>query len=149
MINIERAIFNVSKPVVFVYRVSDQYIVGCNEQQWVRNEPLIDYIEASAYFSIRLDNSRDIFNQNKISNPNTLMTDGKWIWSADLNYYTVNHHFLWPNDFIEHIRNKKLKSLSLKALKKLGLKYYPPIYSIMSGYDPESLELIDYKIIDL
>ena len=50
--------------------------------------------------------SKDIFDENKISGNQSLLTDGKYVWSDDLAYYVKEYGLQIDNDFLEYIKEK-------------------------------------------
>lgn len=145
----KRFIFNVSQRRVEVQVVTDESIIHCNQFQLSKNERLIHYIEQAGYDSICLDQTLDIFNKKRISHYKTFRTDGSWIWSSDLNYYTIHHGFIWPAKFMEHIDSKKEPLFSEELLDSILLDYRATLRFILFGVVPIHEKLLEYRFIPL
>ncbi|MBS1637736.1 MAG: hypothetical protein JST26_17605 [Bacteroidetes bacterium] len=53
-----------------------------------------------------LDTTDCIICGENILHYDTLITDGDWVWSADLKHYFDHHNFVFPEDFLQSIRSK-------------------------------------------
>jgi|GEM_PF-3705608 len=102
----ERIIADIRLNEIKVYIVSDEYIRTCYSK--TKNDVkknLIEYLNGGAFINILLNSTKSIFNNNdSITSNETLLSDGNWIWSGDLNYYTENYDFKWPKEFFETIK---------------------------------------------
>jgi hypothetical protein len=87
---------------------------------------IVKYMKKSEYLSILLDCTKCIFTRENIEHFKTLLTDGKWIWSADIIYYIENHNYILPIDFLSDIRknNYKTRKLTDEAYNFLHDKIY-------------------------
>lgn len=103
----ERIILNTAKSPAELYIISNEYLLACNKRKKKNPADFIEYLERSEYFQIFLNTNKDIFNQLKVDDYRTLKTNGRWFWSADLNFYSKNHSFEWPEDFITFWKNNK------------------------------------------
>jgi hypothetical protein len=77
-----------------------------------------------------------------------MRTDGKWIWSADLNFYSENHHFKWPEEFLTHCGRKRKVSLSEKKLYELAAVYDKQLMSITREIKFDNLKVMEYTVIE-
>ena len=145
----ERFIFDISQAIIEIYKVTDEYIIRCNNLPLKKSKGLIFHIEESAYYQIRLDTTLDIFNQKEISHHKTLMTDGHWIWSADLNYYTMYHNFIWPKNFIEYIKSGEKTIVTDEILDQIENDYHSTLFSISEGIYDKNEKLIEYRFVDI
>ncbi len=74
---------------------------------------IVKYMKKSEYLSILLDCTNCIFTGENIEHFDTHLTDGKWIWSADIIYYIEKHNYILPIDFLSHIRKNNYKTQKL------------------------------------
>jgi hypothetical protein len=88
----------------------------------------------------------DIYQCNHIGDPGTLYTDGLWIWSADLNYYTEFHHFLWPAAFLDHIQKQNKASCSEARLDEISEVYLGTIVLIQHEFVLEERKVLEHTI---
>jgi hypothetical protein len=145
----KRFILNVSQQRVQVQVVPDEALIHCNQFQSPKNERLIHYIEQAGYDSICLDQTLDIFNKKRISHYKTFRTDGSWIWSSDLNYYTIHHGFLWPAQFMQHLGSQKEPLSSEELLASILSEYRATLRFILFGVVPVHEKLLEYQFVPL
>jgi hypothetical protein len=142
----KRVIFDLSKPKIRAYIVEDSYIRSCNLAKRAPDSLLITYLfEASISVSC-LQEPLDIYQCNHIGDPGTLHTDGLWIWSADLNYYTEFHHFLWPTAFLDHIQKQNKASCSEARLDEISEVYLGTIVLIQHEFVLEERKVLEHTI---
>jgi hypothetical protein len=141
----KRMIINATDPVLEVYRVSDNYLKECAKNKHPTDNNLISYLDQSEYFMILLDTNYDIFEKTKIDDFRTMRSDGKWIWSADLNFYTLNYGFKWPDDFIRHVKKEGKCVVSDKKLKRLIKKCAPTVFFLQSNIKVENYDAVAFK----
>lgn len=111
---------------VFVNLISDNYIKECDQKEIKANKEsakLISYLGNAYYIIIRLNLTNSLFDGTNIESSHTLLSDGEWIWSADLNHYSEKHSFIWPNGFLESVKakNYKMPELTETQIGFLGL----------------------------
>lgn len=147
--NRERIILDISSEIIEVYFISNEYIIQCNNLTTEINESIIKHIEQSPFYEIFLDINFDIFNQEKISDFRTLRTDGKWVWSADLNFYTRKHNFQWPLKFLKHLDDDLLTIPSDDEICQIINIYQKTFFNIYYEYPIKREGLLEYKIIHL
>ncbi len=97
----KRIILNTSKKIADAYIISDKYIRLCNGIKRSNDSSFLNFLESADYLQILLDKTDDIFNNSSIEHYETIRRHGSWFWSSDLNFYSNNHYFVWPSDFIE------------------------------------------------
>lgn len=145
----KRVIINISTPIIKIYKISDEYLIECNKlNEHQSTSKFLNYLESSIYLWIFLDRGVDIFNSTVIDDYRTLRTDGKWIWSADLNFYSGNHHFKWPEEFLIHWGQKTKVSLSEKKVYELSAEYDKQLMSIIREVKFDNLKLREYTVIE-
>lgn len=74
---------------------------------------IIRYMKNSEYLSILLDYTTCIFTGKNIEHFETHLTDGNWIWSADIIHYFEKHNYILPLNFLSDIRQKHYKTHKL------------------------------------
>ena len=142
-------ILNIKKDFLFI--INDSYIKNCyyNKKSlaYFKKKRLLKYVNNAPLLLGFLDLTDCLFSGKDIPSYETLFTDGEWIWSADLNYYSKNFYFEWPNEFIKSIANKcyKLPKLSddeleniYDILAKKHSDFYPTNY-VLTDDDLEVL----------
>ena len=65
----------------------------------------------------------------------SLLTDGAWLWRADLPYYVATYHVELPDEFVAHMRGNgwAVPSLTEAEVSRLGRQ----LYRDMGGQDDE------------
>lgn len=111
----KRFIVNIDENHIIL--VEDSYLEKCNRIKTENSTILIDFLGKSDYLSITLDKVKSLFSNEYVSHVHTLRTDGKWIWSSDLNHYTKNHYFQWPKSFNEHVLKNGMSTISEERFK--------------------------------
>lgn len=122
----ERIILNTSNEIADAYIISDNYIRICDNNKKENDLNFIKFLESAEYLQILLDKTKDIFNNSSIGHNETIMRHGNWFWSSDLNFYTSNHYFTWPTDFIDYYKlygEKKFKEDDDKDRKVIDWFY--------------------------
>ncbi|HEV7555392.1 MAG TPA: hypothetical protein VGO00_08065, partial [Kofleriaceae bacterium] len=66
---------------------------------------LAGYLDAGRLYRRATINAFDIFDGSEPIIPPDLLTDGTYIWPADLPYYVRAHHVELPRAFVIHVRN--------------------------------------------
>ncbi|WP_459209971.1 hypothetical protein [Aquimarina rhabdastrellae] len=112
-----RIIFNITEKNM--YLISDSYI---KNNIGFKNERLIKHLSESENFCFFLDRNRSLFTDERVPHYWTLNTDGKWLWSADLDYYTINYGLKWPLEFLEYLEknNCNRTTISDEEYKEIG-----------------------------
>jgi hypothetical protein len=147
--NSQRIILDITNPVVEVYKISDEYLKKCYNINESIDIDIIEHLNGSSYFWIFLDLNKDIFKGSTIDDFRTLRTDGKWIWSADLNFYALDYGFKYPEKFIHHIKKADKTHISDSDLHHLSSKYDPTIFFILNNIRIEGVNLYHYIEIEL
>ncbi len=148
---------------ISLYKINDSYLQACAREQRAQDtDPtaLLAYLDNGKYMSILLDRGKYIFDNQSISSNETLLSDGNWIWSADLNHYTGFHHFIWPEAFLASIQNRiykqvripgkrlrEIEHLILDILRKVYHQEINPVYP--NGRDETVYAERTYSITDL
>jgi hypothetical protein len=117
-----RFIADLRKEEIVVYSISNDFIKKCDSDElFFNSERLDNYLETAVKICILLDSTKSIFEDISITSNETFLSDGDWIWSGDLNYYSKHHHFLWPEKFLLSVINKsyELKELSNHKIEML------------------------------
>ncbi|MDT7725937.1 MAG: hypothetical protein QOI21_2513 [Actinomycetota bacterium] len=71
---------------------------GQNERE------LIAYLEGGVRLIDIMEAESDVISGNGyISGSSSILTDGKWVWRADLAYYVQNYHLRLDNEFTRHV----------------------------------------------
>lgn len=102
----KRIIAEIRTDKIRLYTVSDAYILRCSDEKKEINERLDRYLNASTYISILLDTAKDLFSGKQIKSEETWISDGTWVWSADLLHYYRHHNFQWPENMIHAIKDR-------------------------------------------
>ena len=81
-----------------------------------------DYVNDSEKLAVFLDLTKSLFSSDYITHYRTLETDGNFIWSSDLNIYTKDYNFIWPNKIVNQIyslseKEKKVKDYDFRLLE--------------------------------
>lgn len=99
------------------YIITEQYIIDCNNKQFnIENKfELIEQLEKSSFLRIHLDTYKSAISEQQTIHYETLRTNGKLIWSADLNIYFSNDSFIWPSEIIRLLPFTKAPNLPLLA----------------------------------
>jgi hypothetical protein len=65
----------------------------------------------------------------------SLLSDGAWLWRADLAYYVKTYHIELPDEFVAHMRQNRwsVPALSEAEVSRLGRQ----LYRDMSGEEDE------------
>lgn len=63
-----------------------------------------------------------------------LVTDGVWIWRADLPHYVATYHLELPGEFLDHMRQNRWVVPALSEAEELRLSQR--LYGEMGGQDP-------------
>jgi hypothetical protein len=63
----------------------------------------------------------------------SLLTDGVWLWRADLPYYVATYHVELPDEFVAHMRRNGWAILALSEAEKTRLGRQ--LYLDMGGQD--------------
>ncbi|PKW09341.1 hypothetical protein SAMN05428944_3504 [Streptomyces sp. 1222.5] len=67
---------------------------------------LVAYLESSTEIYSVMGAERDVVTGDTwIPGAGSLVTDGTWLWPAELAHYVRRHHVLLPADFVAHIRD--------------------------------------------
>ncbi len=122
----KRVLVRIRLPEIHVNAVTDEYIKECDRRapvNSVEQDKLIAYVNNAHHAAIHLDLTESIFAGERIPHARTLLSDGEWLWSADLNHYTEKHNFVWPEEFIQSVKSKKYKmpDITEENLSVLGL----------------------------
>lgn len=102
-----RFIAKVESDNICIWEVSDEYIIYCKNQINAQetSATLNEKLEQADYPAIHLDRTYSIFDFVAITHFHTIRQLGCWFWSGDLNHYSEQHNFIWPNDFISDIQS--------------------------------------------
>lgn len=87
------------------YKIKNFYIEDKKE--------ILKYMKKSEYLSILLDCTKCIFTGENIEHFETHLTDGNWIWSADIVYYIEKYNYILPLKFLSDIRQNNYKTHKL------------------------------------
>lgn len=80
---------------------------------------ICNYLKSGTVIVACFGISKDIFDENKISGNQSLLTDGKYVWSDDLAYYVKEYGLQIDNDFLEYMKEKEwVNKFSSEDLKK-------------------------------
>lgn len=107
MRDIKRFIINIEKEEER-YIVSNRYLERSHRSVEMCPE-FNDYVEKADLIKMILDETQCVFSKELISHYETYVSDGEWIWSTDLIHYSKKHGFVWPQSFIDSLRNKEFK----------------------------------------
>ncbi len=88
-----------------------------------------------------LDTTECIICNKEIYHDGTLITDGNWVWSSDLNHYFKNHNFIFPKDFLKSIRYKNHETSKISEL------FCDNLCERLNFFSKD--DLIDFKCIDM
>jgi len=107
-----------------LYKISDKYIINCDAQRNNNNidQKFLTYLKSGIYISILLDTAKDIFSDKRISSEETLVSDGKWVWSADLIHYYESHRFMWPQEFVNDAQRRSFQLEQLNDIELFNLE---------------------------
>ncbi len=111
-----RVLLKINPPEVSVCAISDEYLQECNGKAVTADKEKTKfnaYLKKGIAVSILLDLTKCMFCGKSIEHFLTLCTDGEWVWSADLHHYSEEHHFVWPQAFVESIAAKHYKRSKL------------------------------------
>ncbi len=146
----KRLIFNFSKNKVDIYNVSDSYLIKCDKLKNNSPSSLLAYLKSAEFYHIFLSKNIDIFNKYEIDDYRTTKTDGIWFWSADLNYYTENHCFVWPLDFVDHVEKQKTISLTLdEELYNIPIEIENTLSFVLKNISVDKQPRLEFKFINL
>ncbi|PSK93098.1 hypothetical protein [Taibaiella chishuiensis] len=104
-----------------LYQITDTYLQACAVRETRRDidlSALQAYLDKACYIEILLDLGKCIFDNQSITSNETLLTDGNWIWSGDLNHYSLLHHFAWPEAFITSVQKRSYKPKRITGRQK-------------------------------
>lgn len=103
------------------YSLEDRFILnGVDKLNSNALNQVNRFLQKATYLSILLDQTTCLFSGKSIDHYDTIMTDGKWVWSADINYYVENYSIDLPETFLKYILSeKRCEVLSNKKLKLL------------------------------
>ncbi|WP_299711557.1 hypothetical protein [uncultured Tenacibaculum sp.] len=94
---------------------------SCYPNKDIENKWLAEYLDKAEYLNIVLDKSPCIFTGDYISHYQTIRTDGFWVWSSDFLHYTKNFNFIWPEDFMIHVKENLNNSNAISYDRLLSL----------------------------
>ncbi|MDX2730990.1 hypothetical protein [Streptomyces sp. PA03-2a] len=82
-------------------------LLECVAKGDVRIQALIaDYLEGGAMLAVTAQRVLDVLSdERRDAGPLAIMTDGVWMWPADLAYYVRRYNIALPEDFISHARS--------------------------------------------
>lgn len=82
------------------------------------------YLEAGALVVASPGVGFDVLSaQHDVIGPIHLLTDGEWLWPADLAYYVRTYDVAIPQDFLERIRSEAYRPRELDENDIRGLTY--------------------------
>ena len=147
-----RILLNTQKKTFKMYNIKDNYI-KCIAEDKLNNNPkvLIKYLEKSEPLSVVLDSTKCVISNAEIENHyETLVTDGIWIWSADLLHYTKNYNFKFPGDFLDYLEsiNYETSTLSREEMAELYFGKYKLILDDDGLIDLDKLDVIELDSCD-
>jgi hypothetical protein len=101
----QRMIIDIRQDPPVLYAITDEYIKRNINKQIHNKDKIQNFLEKAGYLSIVLNDTKSIFGEERIEHMETILTDGSWVWSADINHYLINHNFELPRLFLKHIKN--------------------------------------------
>lgn len=105
-----------------VYAFDEEYLRVCNTRRvWYRfiSRFFVHfYLSKSVAIFASITTDKCVFSGKEIETSMMWLTDGEWIWTANLLHYSLFHNFIWPDSFIKKIRKKRFlfKKVSDEAL---------------------------------
>ncbi len=100
-------IYKIAFPIT-VYKPDSNYISQCGSSGLLfNNQEIFAYLQKSKFVSITLDYEYCFLCGEKITHRETKISDGHWVWSANLMHHTEKHNFIWPLEFMEHVEKKR------------------------------------------
>lgn len=113
-----RIIINLNLSDKLYYFIDESYIERCAivETLYFDKNKIFEYLKKSKLFIVMLDKTDCVICNKKISHYGTLITDGNWVWSSDLNHYFEKHSFIFPEDFLKSIRDKSYEEPNVSEL---------------------------------
>lgn len=85
------------------YVLLDSYIIKGQHNETDQNDKITDGLKKGEYVSILLDHTECVVSGEMVSHFETLMTDGKWLWSADIIHYCEKYNLRLPEPFKKHL----------------------------------------------
>lgn len=89
---------------------------------------LASYLESGSLLAVTGKNVFDVLAEKQVvAGRLALITDGAWLWPADLSYYVRNYNILLPEDFVEYAseRNWRPPELSSAELSAIEDEAFP------------------------
>ena len=77
---------------------------ACRDTAGPDDAMIAAYLDAGRVYRRATGNAFDIFDGSEPITPPHLLTDGTYIWPADLAYYVRTHHAQLPRAFVIHVR---------------------------------------------
>lgn len=74
---------------------------------------IVAYLRGGATLATTGRMADDVISSEEDIAPLAILTDGEWMWPADLAYYVETYHVRLPQDFIEHIASQGWEPPSL------------------------------------
>ena len=83
---------------------------------------ICDYLKKGTVIAACFGISKDIFDENKVSGDQSLLTDGKYVWPNNLAYYVEEYGVEIDNEFLEFmIKNNWTNSFSASDLQNMNV----------------------------
>jgi len=79
----------------FIYKNKDNNI----------KEKLYEYLKSGIVIVACFGINKDIFDENKVAGNNSLLSDGKYVWTDDLAYYVKEYNLELEESFINYLLN--------------------------------------------
>lgn len=108
-----RIIIDLRQEPCVLYEIENDYIKKYSGKVVDHKRKIALFMKKATYLSILLDCTRCIFKNNRISHMKTLLTDGNFIWSADLNHYVKHHSLQLPQFFVSYMDSVNYKTFFL------------------------------------
>lgn len=146
----KRIIFELREDDLTIFTVSDEYLQKCSTMLQTYDSTLLDYLNNSLYYSLTPAFDKDIFTNSVIEHNGTLRTDGKWIWSSCLHFYTENYNFTWPESFLRNFNKQTQISISEDEFNEIFTKYTITA-NFIKGFPIEENKdrVLNYSIVNL
>jgi len=135
-----RFLLDIRQDIPILYEITDAYVLKSNLQQEKRiftSQKIIHYIENATPVRVVLDEEDCLICKHQISDRETLVSDGNWVWSDHLVHYTKNHSLKLPEQFYSHLNEIDLDptELSMEKQKEIFMlfKVYSDDYGLMKS----------------